>query len=69
LLPDGKRHVKTESEWDGKWPPGRDMTYEEAPDAEVRYFGLLFPADLGIGISVWMVESGCRPRIGIKSTG
>jgi hypothetical protein len=37
LLPDGKLHVKSEYEKDGKWTPGRDMTYEEAPDAEVKF--------------------------------
>jgi len=37
LLPDGKLHVKTEYEKDGKWTPGRDMTYEEAPDAVVKF--------------------------------
>ncbi len=36
-LPDGKMHVKTEYEKEGKWTPGRDMTYEEAPDAEVKF--------------------------------
>ena len=37
LLPDGKLHVKTEYEKDGSWTPGRDMTYEEAPDDEVKF--------------------------------
>lgn len=37
LLPDGKLHVKTEYEKDGQWTPGRDMTYESAPDAEVKF--------------------------------
>jgi hypothetical protein len=37
LLPDGKLHVKTEYEKEGQWTPGRDMTYEEASDAVVKF--------------------------------
>lgn len=37
LMSDGKLHVKTEYEKDGKWSPGRDVIYEEAPGAEVKF--------------------------------
>jgi hypothetical protein len=37
LLPDGSLHVKTEYLKEGKWVPGRDVTYVEAPDAVVKF--------------------------------
>jgi len=37
VLPDGRLHVKTEYLKGGNWVPGRDVTYVEAPGAEVRF--------------------------------
>jgi hypothetical protein len=37
VLPDGRLHVKTEYLKDGRWGPGRDMHYVEAPAAEVKF--------------------------------
>jgi hypothetical protein len=37
LLPDGKLHVKSEYLKNGEWVPGREITYEEAPDAQVVF--------------------------------
>lgn len=37
LQPDGKLHVKAEYFKNGRWTPGRDVTYEEAPDSKVIF--------------------------------
>lgn len=34
---DGSFHVKTEHRKDGKWSPGHEVTYKEAPSAQVRF--------------------------------
>jgi hypothetical protein len=35
LLADGKVHVRAEYLKNGKWTPGHECTYEEAPEAKV----------------------------------
>ena len=37
VLPDGRLHAKTEYLKDGRWGPGRDVYYVEAPAAEVKF--------------------------------
>jgi hypothetical protein len=36
-ISDGRLHVKSEYLKDGKWQPGREVTYKETPDAKVIF--------------------------------
>jgi hypothetical protein len=37
LLPDGKFHVKAEYLKNGKWTPGHECTYQQAPEAQIVF--------------------------------